>query len=105
LLRRHRVRAVVNFAAQTHVDRSISDPEPFFETNVTATLRLLEAVRGYIDEMTAADREGFRFLHVSTDEVFGALGPDDAPFTESHPYRPNSPYAASKAASDHLVRA
>ncbi len=100
LLRSHDVRAVVNFAAESHVDRSISGPAPFFETNVMGTLGLLEAVRGWFGE-----RSDFRFLHVSTDEVYGTLTPDEAPFAETNPYRPNSPYAASKAASDHLVRA
>jgi dTDP-glucose 4,6-dehydratase len=99
------VRAVVNFAAETHVDRSILGPEPFAETNVVGTLRLLEAVRAHWAELVPADRERFRFLHVSTDEVYGTLEPGDPAFTEETPYRPNSPYAASKAAADHFVRA
>jgi dTDP-glucose 4,6-dehydratase len=86
------------------VDRSISGPEAFIQTNVVGTLRLLEAAKAYWAGLTGAARDGFRFLHVSTDEVYGTLGPDDAAFTEDHPFKPNSPYAASKAASDHLVR-
>ena len=104
LLRQNGVRAVINFAAESHVDRSISGPAPFFETNVMGTLQLLEAVRGYVDGLAAEARAAFRFLHVSTDEVYGTLAPDDPAFAETNPYRPNSPYAASKAASDHLVR-
>lgn len=105
LLAEHGIRAVVNFAAESHVDRSIDSPEPFFATNVIGTLRLLEAVRGHLGRLDAAAAAGFRFLHVSTDEVFGTLGPADPAFTEASPYRPNSPYAASKASSDHVVRA
>ncbi len=104
LLCDHQVRAVVNFAAESHVDRSISGPAPFFETNVMGTLHLLEAVRGYVGELDATGRDGFRFLHVSTDEVYGTLEPGDPAFAETNPYLPNSPYAASKASSDHLVR-
>jgi len=104
LLRQNQVRAVVNFAAESHVDRSISGPAPFFETNVMGTLHLLEAVRDYVDGLDGSARQAFRFLHVSTDEVYGTLGPDDPAFAETTPYAPNSPYAASKAASDHLVR-
>lgn len=104
LLRDHQVRAVINFAAESHVDRSISGPAPFFETNVMGTLHLLEAVRGYVGELDATGRDGFRFLHVSTDEVYGTLEPGDPAFAETNPYLPNSPYAASKASSDHLVR-
>jgi len=104
LLRQNQVRAVVNFAAESHVDRSISGPAPFFETNVMGTLHLLEAVRGYVAGLEEAQRSGFRFLHVSTDEVYGTLAPDDPAFAETNPYLPNSPYAASKASSDHLVR-
>ena len=104
LLREHGARAIVNFAAESHVDRSISGPEAFIQTNVVGTLHLLEAAKGYWGELGAAARDGFRFLHVSTDEVYGTLGPDDAPFTEETPFKPNSPYAASKASSDHLVR-
>lgn len=105
LLRTHRVRAVVNFAAESHVDRSISGPAPFFETNVMGTLALLEAIKAYLAEIEPADRDAFRFLHVSTDEVYGTLRPEDPPFAETNPYSPNSPYAASKASSDHIVRA
>jgi len=105
LLHQHQVRAVVNFAAESHVDRSIADPAPFFETNVTATLQLLEAVHAHFKSLAGTARRRFRFLHVSTDEVYGSLGPRDPAFTEAHPYRPNNPYAASKAASDHLIRA
>ena len=104
LLRQNQVRAVVNFAAESHVDRSISGPAPFFEPNVMGTLHLLEAVRGYVAELAEVARGDFRFLHVSTDEVYGTLRPDDPAFTETTPYSPNSPYAASKASSDHLVR-
>ncbi|MCC6303302.1 MAG: dTDP-glucose 4,6-dehydratase [Gammaproteobacteria bacterium] len=108
LLRRlfaeHRPRAVLNFAAETHVDRSIHGPEAFVRTNVTGTFHLLETARAYWRQLNAAEREAFRFLHVSTDEVYGTLGPDDPAFSETTPYAPNSPYAASKAAADHLVR-
>jgi dTDP-glucose 4,6-dehydratase len=104
LLLRHRVDAVVNFAAESHVDRSIDSPEPFVQTNVVGTLRLLNAARRHWLGLPGRARDQFRFLHVSTDEVYGTLGPGDPPFTESTPYAPNSPYAASKAASDHLVR-
>ena len=104
LLRQNQVRAVVNFAAESHVDRSISGPAPFFETNVMGTLHLLEAVRGYAAELDEPARRAFRFLHVSTDEVYGTLAPEDPAFAETNPYLPNSPYAASKASSDHLVR-
>lgn len=105
LLRGHDVRAVINFAAESHVDRSISGPAPFFETNVMGTLNLLEAVKAYVAGFDTARHSDFRFLHVSTDEVYGTLERDEAPFAETNPYKPNSPYAASKAASDHLVRA
>ncbi len=106
LLREHRPRAVVNFAAESHVDRSIHGPEDFIQTNVVGTFRLLEAVRGYWSSIEATEeRAAFRFLHVSTDEVYGSLGSQDAAFTEEHRHEPNSPYSASKAASDHLVRA
>jgi dTDP-glucose 4,6-dehydratase len=104
LLREFSPRAIVNFAAESHVDRSISGPGPFFETNVMGTLGLLESVRDHLAELDQGAREAFRFLHVSTDEVYGTLAPDDPPFSEATPYAPNSPYAASKAASDHLVR-
>jgi dTDP-glucose 4,6-dehydratase len=105
LLEEHRPRAIVNFAAESHVDRSIHGPKDFIETNVLGTFELLEAARAYWNGLEGAERSGFRFLHVSTDEVYGSLGPDDAPFTETTPYAPNSPYSASKASSDHLVRA
>jgi len=128
LLAEHRIRAIVHFAAESHVDRSIHGPEDFVETNIVGTFRLLEATRAYwaalppaereafrflhvsTDEVgllgcpAPAEREAFRFLHVSTDEVFGTLAPDEPPFDEQSPYQPNSPYAASKASSDHLVR-
>lgn len=97
--------AVIHFAAESHVDRSIRSPETFIETNVVGTFRLLEEVRHYWQELPAARQRAFRFLHISTDEVYGSLGPHDPAFTETTPYAPNSPYAASKAASDHLVRA
>ena len=105
LLEQHQPRAVINFAAESHVDRSIHGPEDFIQTNVVGTFHLLESVRAYWMELEGALKEDFRFLHVSTDEVYGTLGPEDAPFTETTPYAPNSPYSASKAASDHLVRA
>ena len=105
LLQKHRIDAVLNFAAESHVDRSIDSPEPFIQTNVTGTLRLLNAVRRYWAGLAAEKRSGFRFLHVSTDEVYGTLAPTDPAFSETTPFAPNSPYAASKAASDHLVRA
>jgi dTDP-glucose 4,6-dehydratase len=105
LFAEHRPRAIVNFAAESHVDRSIHGPDTFVQTNVVGTYTLLEAARAYWQSLDASGRGAFRFLHVSTDEVYGSLGPGDAAFTESHPYAPNSPYSASKAASDHLVRA
>ena len=105
LLRDHAIRAVVNFAAESHVDRSIHGPAEFIQTNVVGTLQLLEAVRAFWGGLPAGPKEAFRFLHVSTDEVYGSLGADDPAFTEEHLYQPNSPYSASKAASDHLVRA
>jgi dTDP-glucose 4,6-dehydratase len=105
LLREHQPRAVVHFAAESHVDRSIHGPHPFMETNVMGTFHLLEAVRQHWQGLSASGRVEFRFLHISTDEVYGSLGPKDPPFCETTPYAPNSPYAASKAASDHLVRA
>jgi dTDP-glucose 4,6-dehydratase len=105
LLAQHRPRAVVNFAAESHVDRSIHGPGDFIQTNVVGTFSLLEAVRGYWQGLPQAEQQAFRFLHVSTDEVYGTLLPDDPPFAETNRYLPNSPYSASKAASDHLVRA
>ena len=105
LLAEHRPRAIVNFAAESHVDRSIHGPEDFIQTNVVGSFRLLEAVRHYWQALPAIEKEAFRFLHVSTDEVYGSLSLDAPAFTETHPYEPNSPYSASKAASDHLVRA
>jgi len=105
LLREHRPRAVVHFAAESHVDRSIVGPEAFLRTNIDGTFTLLQAARGFYDSLTGEERERFRFLHVSTDEVYGTLEPQDPAFHEETPYAPNSPYAASKAASDHLVRA
>jgi dTDP-glucose 4,6-dehydratase len=98
------VRAVVHFAAESHVDRSIHGPEAFIDTNVVGTFRLLEAARAHWASLPADRRDAFRFLHVSTDEVYGSLAPTDPPFAETNPYQPNSPYSASKAASDHLVR-
>jgi len=105
LLTKYRPRAVINFAAESHVDRSIQGPAPFIETNIVGTFNLLEAVRKYWDSLPGAEQSTFRFLHVSTDEVYGSLGSDDPPFSEEKRYEPNSPYSASKAASDHLVRA
>ncbi|MCZ2497716.1 dTDP-glucose 4,6-dehydratase [Xylophilus sp. Kf1] len=105
LLAQHRPRAVVNFAAESHVDRSITGPAAFIETNVLGTFHLLEAVRAYWSGLAEADQSAFRFLHVSTDEVYGTLSKTDPAFAETKAYEPNSPYSASKAASDHLVRA
>ncbi|MEC4560753.1 dTDP-glucose 4,6-dehydratase [Pseudomonas inefficax] len=104
LLKTHQPRAIVNFAAESHVDRSIHGPEDFIETNIVGTFRLLEAVRAYWGGLNEQSRQAFRFLHVSTDEVYGSLAADEPAFTETHQYQPNSPYSASKAASDHLVR-
>jgi dTDP-glucose 4,6-dehydratase len=105
LLAEHRPRAIVHFAAESHVDRSIEGPAPFIQTNVVGTFSMLEETRAWWGVLAPGEKEQFRFLHVSTDEVYGSLGPADPAFTENHPYAPNSPYAASKAASDHLVRA
>ena len=105
LLAEHQPCAIVNFAAESHVDRSIHGPEDFIQTNVVGTFHLLEETREYWNNLPAQQKEAFRFLHVSTDEVYGSLGPQDPAFTETTAYAPNSPYSASKAASDHLVRA
>lgn len=105
LLKQHQIRAVVNFAAESHVDRSIHGPEDFIQTNIVGSFRLLEAIRCYWNELAADAKQSFRLLHVSTDEVYGSLETGEAPFSETHQYQPNSPYSASKAASDHLVRA
>jgi dTDP-glucose 4,6-dehydratase len=105
LLARCKPCAIVHFAAESHVDRSIRGPEDFIRTNVDGTFALLEEVRAYWRDLAEQERTGFRFLHVSTDEVYGSLGPQDPAFSETTPYAPNSPYAASKAASDHFVRA
>ena len=105
LLAEHKPRAIVNFAAESHVDRSIHGPEDFVQTNVLGTFRLLESVRGHWSALPADQKTAFRFLHVSTDEVYGSLSKTDPAFTEENKYEPNSPYSASKAASDHLVRA
>src|SRR5213082_2932372 len=105
LLERSRPRAIVHFAAESHVDRSIRGPDDFIRTNLNGTFCLLEEARAYWTQLPEQDRAQFRFLHVSTDEVYGSLGSDDPPFSESAPYAPNSPYSASKAGSDHLVRA
>ncbi len=104
LLATHRPRAIVHFAAESHVDRSILGPEAFVRTNVVGTFTLLEAARSDWTGLDAAGKAAFRFLHVSTDEVYGSLGTEDPAFAETHPYQPNSPYSASKAGSDHLVR-
>ncbi len=104
LLQQHKPRAIVHFAAESHVDRSILGPGEFIQTNINGTFSLLEAARAYWSGLPDEEKSAFRFLHVSTDEVYGTLGPDDAPFSETTPYAPNSPYSASKAASDHLVR-
>jgi dTDP-glucose 4,6-dehydratase len=105
LLKKYQIRALVNFAAESHVDRSIHGPGDFIQTNVVGTFNLLEAVRTYWTELPEVKKQQFRFLHVSTDEVYGSLSPTDPAFTETNTYEPNSPYSASKAASDHLVRA
>jgi len=105
ILGRHRPRAIVHLAAESHVDRSIEGPAQFVQTNVVGTFSLLEEARAYWMQLAAPERAAFRFLHVSTDEVYGSLGPGDPAFTEETPYAPNSPYSASKASSDHLVRA
>ena len=105
VLREHAIRAVVNFAAESHVDRSIHGPGEFIHTNMVGTFHLLESVRAYWTNLAEPQKASFRFLHVSTDEVYGSLSPTDPAFSETNPYEPNSPYSASKAASDHLVRA
>ena len=105
LLHEAQPRAILHFAAESHVDRSILGPGEFVRTNISGTFALLEATRAYWTDLPATERAAFRFLHVSTDEVYGSLGPDDPPFSETTAYQPNSPYSASKAASDHLVRA
>jgi dTDP-glucose 4,6-dehydratase len=105
LLERRQPQSILHFAAESHVDRSIRGPEDFIRTNIDGTFALLEETRTYWENLNARERADFRFLHVSTDEVYGSLGPNDPPFSETTPYAPNSPYAASKAASDHLVRA
>jgi dTDP-glucose 4,6-dehydratase len=104
LLTEHQPRAVINFAAESHVDRSIYGPAEFIQTNIVGTFNLLESVRAYWSGLPAERQQQFRFVHISTDEVYGALSPTDPPFAETNPYQPNSPYSASKAASDHLVR-
>lgn len=105
LLEQYRPRAILNFAAESHVDRSIQGPADFIGTNIVGTFHLLECARAYWSALGLTERERFRFLHISTDEVYGTLSPDAPPFSETTPYAPNSPYSASKAASDHLVRA
>ena len=105
LLDTHKPRAIINFAAESHVDRSIHGPVDFINTNVMGTFNLLETVRAYWNELPSGEKNAFRFLHISTDEVYGSLTATDTAFVETTPYAPNSPYSASKAASDHLVRA
>lgn len=105
LLKKHAVRATIHFAAESHVDRSIHGPQDFIQTNIIGTFRLLEAARHYYDSLPENGKQAFRFLHISTDEVYGSLNANDPAFTEQNRYAPNSPYSASKAASDHLVRA
>jgi dTDP-glucose 4,6-dehydratase len=105
ILEKYRPRAILNFAAESHVDRSITGPDAFIQTNIVGTFRLLEAARKYWGKLDSASKQNWRFLHVSTDEVYGSLAENDKPFSESHRYEPNSPYSASKASSDHLVRA
>jgi dTDP-glucose 4,6-dehydratase len=104
LLRDHSIRAIVHFAAESHVDRSIHGPEDFIQTNIVGTFRLLEAARGHYNALSADAKADFRFVQVSTDEVYGSLSRSDPPFAETNQYQPNSPYSASKAAADHLVR-
>src|SRR5262249_6223358 len=104
ILTKYRPRAVINLAAESHVDRSIHDPDTFIQTNVVGTLRLVKAVYSHWNALTGSERDEFRFLHISTDEVYGSLEAGEPPFRETTAYAPNSPYAASKAASDHLVR-
>jgi dTDP-glucose 4,6-dehydratase len=104
VLQTHKPRAIVHFAAESHVDRSIHGPDEFIRTNINGTFSLLEAARAHWQSVAQSERDQFRFLHVSTDEVYGTLGPNDSPFTETTAFAPNSPYSASKAASDHLVR-
>jgi dTDP-glucose 4,6-dehydratase len=105
LLKKHDIRAIIHFAAESHVDRSIHEPGDFIETNIVGTYNLLESARTYWNDLDEASKKTFRFLHVSTDEVYGSLDDKTPAFTENYPYEPNSPYSASKAASDHLVRA
>lgn len=105
LLQKHQPRAILNFAAESHVDRSIHGPGEFIQTNIVGTFNLLQSTREYWEKLSKSDKKEFRFLHVSTDEVYGSLEIDDAPFAETTAYAPNSPYSASKASSDHLVRA
>ena len=105
LLKDYKPRFILNFAAESHVDRSIHSPEEFIQTNIVGTFRLLESIRNYWNDMSSKDKNNFRFLHISTDEVYGSLESSAPPFTEIHRYNPNSPYSASKAASDHLVHA
>jgi dTDP-glucose 4,6-dehydratase len=105
ILDEHHITWVVNFAAETHVDRSIDGPDAFIQTNIVGTHELLKATLNHFNSLEEAEKSSFRFLHISTDEVYGSLGPNDPPFTEETPYAPNSPYSASKASSDHLVRA
>ncbi len=105
LLDKYKPRAIINFAAESHVDRSIQDPEEFIQTNIVGTFRLLETTRSYWNELEQKAKQKFRFLHVSTDEVYGSLDTGEIAFDENHRYEPNSPYSASKAASDHLIRA
>ena len=105
ILKKYQIRAIVNFAAESHVDRSIHGPGDFIDTNIVGTYSLLESVRSYWNDLDEATKKAFRFLHVSTDEVYGSLNDKAPAFNENHPYKPNSPYSASKAASDHLVRA
>ncbi len=105
ILKKHQIRAIINFAAESHVDRSIHDPKNFIQTNIVGTYNLLESARSYWNELDQNLKRDFRFLHISSDEVYGSLSPSDHPSNEKDPYKPNSPYSASKAASDHLVRA
>ena len=105
ILKKYQVRAIINFAAESHVDRSIHESKDFIQTNIVGTYNLLESARSYWNDLDQNLKEDFRYLHISSDEVYGSLHASDEPSTESRPYKPNSPYSASKAASDHLVRA
>lgn len=105
ILNKHKIRAIINFAAESHVDRSITGPADFIQTNIVGTYKILEASRTFFNNLCQKDKKNFRFVHISTDEVYGSLENNEKPFSETNPFQPNSPYSASKASSDHLVRA